>query len=381
MGIQKDEHQREIGDMAHQRDVHGAMTLNAEYYTSAEIYRQETEQIFQRQWMCCGRAAEFDQPGRCRVREIEGESLILLRDSGGALRCFYNVCRHRGTRLCEGDAGIEKVIRCAYHGWTYDVTGRLVNAPNMGEVDGFELSAYPLNAVETAEWEGFVFANLSEKPRQFDTAYRQVLGKFRDWSVNELVCVERRIYEVDANWKLLFQNYSECYHCSRVHPQLNALSENTSAANDLFDGAFLGGPMELAGGVDSMTTTGESCGVVFASLNDVQRRRVYYYTLFPTMFLSPHPDYVLVHRIERIGVARTRVVCEFLFDSEAAARPEFDPAPAVEFWDETNRQDWHICELSQQGIASRSYKPGPYSNLECTVAEFDRHYLHLLNGE
>lgn len=365
--------------MVDRRDTRGAKTLAAEYYTSAEISQRESERVFGRHWLCIGRSAEFVEPGRCRVLEVEGESLILVRDTGGSLRCFYNVCRHRGTRLCEDDCGVAaKVIRCAYHGWTYDLTGRLVNAPNMADVEGFAHAEYPLNAVESAEWEGFVFICFDENPVEFVSAYRPVIDRFQAWNLDQLVSVARRTYDVGANWKLLFQNYSECYHCSRVHPKLNALSSYTTAVNDLFEGPFLGGPMELDDGVASMSTTGAACGAVFRNLNAADRRRVYYYTLYPTMFVSPHPDFVLVHRIARLGVDRTQVECEFLFHPDSAARSGFDPAPAVEFWDETNRQDWHVCELSQQGIASRSYRPGPYSNLESTLAAFDRHYLKSL---
>jgi Rieske 2Fe-2S family protein len=144
---------------------------------------------------------------------------------------------------------------------------------------------------------------------------------------------------------------------------------------------FLGGPMRFAEGVESNSESGRACGVPFAGLDPHERRRVYYYSLFPTMFLSPHPDYVLVHRIERLGVAQTRVVCELLFPPEAVARPDFDPTPAVNFWDETNRQDWRVCELSQQGVSSAAYAPGPFSNLESIVAAFDAHYLQVLGHE
>ena len=136
--------------------------------------------------------------------------------------------------------------------------------------------------------------------------------------------------------------------------------------------------MQLADGVTSMTVTGKSCGEPFPDLDDQDRHRVYYYSLFPTLLLSPHPDFVLIHRIERADVATTRVVCEFLFPPDVAARPDFDASPAVNFWDETNRQDWHICEQSQLGVSSRAYQPGPYSDLECTVEAFDRHYLEVL---
>lgn len=365
--------------MTDERDAGNATALPAEYYLSADLYRRETERIFHRHWLCIGRASDLPSPGDYRELTVEGESLILQRDREGAIRGFYNVCRHRGMRLCEaGAAGRQKTIRCGYHGWTYDMSGRLVNAPNMAGVPGFDASAYPLAAVETAEWEGFLFMRFDSGGPPFESAFQTVLERFRPWQLADLVPGGQRIYDVDANWKLLFQNYSECYHCSRVHPRLNELSPFSTASNEVHEGPVLGGPMELAEGVGSMTTTGRPCGPVLAGLSAAEQRRVYYFTLFPTLFLSPHPDFVLVHRLERLAADRTRVVCEFLFPPETLADPRFDASPAIDFWDETNRQDWRVCEMSQQGISSRAYIPGPYSQLECTLAAFDRHYLSVL---
>jgi Rieske 2Fe-2S family protein len=114
---------------------------------------------------------------------------------------------------------------------------------------------------------------------------------------------------------------------------------------------------------------------VFSELTPQQRREVYYVTIFPTLFLSPHPDFVLTHRIERLSPQRTRIVCDFLFAPESVERAGFDADRAVQFWDLTNRQDWHVCQLTQTGTRSAAYSPGPYSNLESVLAAFDRYYL------
>lgn len=363
------------------RSAQGAKTLPREYYTSAEIYDRETERVFRTHWLCAGRATEIAAAGSYLLFDVDGECLILLRDGSGDVHGYYNVCRHRGTRLCEGPRGsLGRTICCPYHAWTYDLRGELTAAPNMKDAVDFDRTAYPLHRVETAVWEGFLFVNLSPDPVPIDEAFRPLAGRLSAWSLSELVSVARHEYDVHANWKLLFQNYNECYHCPRIHPALNALSGFTTASNDVISGGVLGGPMQLADGVASMSTTGEACGEPFATLSPEDRRRVYYYSLFPTLLVSPHPDYVLMHRIERRGVDRTRIVCEFLFPPDVASQPGFDPSPAVEFWDVTNRQDWHVCELSQAGVSSRAYVPGPYSNLESTVAAFDRHYLDALNA-
>lgn len=356
--------------------------LAARYFTSREIYDLESTRIFQRQWLCVGRAADTAAPGDYRLVELEGESLILLCDQDRQLRGFYNMCRHRGARLCESAEGkLGRAICCPYHGWTYDLQGRLIDAPGMAGAASFDAAAFPLKEVAAEVWEGFVFVNFHTEPFPFAAAWAPLAGKFRDWRLDELAVVRRIEYVVQANWKLVFQNYNECYHCPRVHPALNLLTPARSATNDLSSGPFLGGPMELTAGAATMSLGGRSCGDVFPNLNPADRRRVYYYSLFPTMLLSPHPDYVLVHRVQRLDISATRVTCELLFHPDSIRKPTFDPAPAITFWDQVNRQDWRVCELTQQGVTSRSYAPAPYSPRETMVAAFDQHYLHHLNTQ
>jgi Rieske 2Fe-2S family protein len=146
----------------------------------------------------------------------------------------------------------------------------------------------------------------------------------------------------------------------------------------LEEGPYLGGPMRLAQDGGSMTMTGRTCAPTLGSVAGEDLNQIYYYTIFPNMLLSLHPDYVLVHRIERLAVDHTRVVCQWLFHPDAMAAPDFDPSGAVEFWNMTNQQDWHVSELSQQGVASRAYRPGPYSDLESMIAAWDREYLRAL---
>ena len=186
-----------------------------------------------------------------------------------------------------------------------------------------------------------------------------------------------------ANWKLICQNYSECYHCPTVHPALNQLSPFQSFQTELTEGPFLGGPMRLTTPHGSMTLSGQRCappisGLAGGGLAGDGLQTVYYLSLFPSFFLSLHPDYVMVHRLEPQAPDRTRVICEWLFHPNALAQPNFAPDDAVDFWHMTNQQDWHVCELSQRGVSSRAYAPGPYANLENLLAAFDREYLRVM---
>jgi phenylpropionate dioxygenase-like ring-hydroxylating dioxygenase large terminal subunit len=191
-----------------------------------------------------------------------------------------------------------------------------------------------------------------------------------------LIILQDRQDNVQAFYNVC--RHSECYHCPTVHPTLNKLTPFRNSINDLDEGPFLGGPMQLASAGGSMTMTGNRCAVPLNGVRGDDLDRVYYYTIFPNLFLSLHPDYVLIHRGDPQGVGRTHITCEWYFHPDAVAAKDFDPAPAIEFWDMTNRQDWHLCTISQQDISSQAYSPGPYSNLESQLAAFDREYLHAL---
>jgi Rieske 2Fe-2S family protein len=359
--------------------VAGSHTLVGKYYTSEEIFAQEQEHIFGRRWVCIGRSEQLANPGDYRLAQVGGESLIVVRDSSSALDAYYNVCRHRGTRICEQERGkFSATIQCPYHAWTYNLRGELVGAPLMEEVAGFNKADYPLHRAALAEWEGFLFVNLSAEPEPFELAFALFIGKFPQWKLAELVVMRQAEYHVRANWKLVVQNYSECYHCPLIHPDLARRSPYRSGKNDLFSGAFLGGFMELNHEFGSLTMSGRACAAPIGEFSAEESQRVYYYSIFPSMLLSLHPDYVMCHILWPINVKETRIVCEWLFDPTARAQPGFDPDDAMKFWDMTNRQDWHACELAQLGVSSRRYAPSPYSSTESLLAAFDQEYLRAL---
>ncbi len=357
----------------------GQRTLPGRYYTSAEIYAEEQERIFTERWVCAGRAAEIPEAGDYVLRKIAGESVIVVRGRDGALRAFYNVCRHRGTRLCDEPQGrFSETIQCPYHAWTYTIDGQLIGAPHMNEVPGFDKGDYPLHAVPLETWEGFAFVNLAREPQAFAQAFTPLAGRFSRFNLPALKSARRIDYDVAANWKLVFQNYSECLHCPVIHPGLAKLTPYTSGANDLFDGPFLGGYMVITKEGGSLTLSGRACGAPVGVLPAEDRHRVYFYSLFPNLLLSLHPDYVMFHTLWPEGPGQTRISCEWLFHPDSFGQPGFDPDDAVRFWDETNRQDWHICERSHAGITSRAYVPGPYSPREGISAAWDREFLRAI---
>jgi phenylpropionate dioxygenase-like ring-hydroxylating dioxygenase large terminal subunit len=357
----------------------GQRTLPGRYYTSPEIHAEELERIFASRWICVGRGTELPNPGDYLLRTIAGESVIVVRGRDGAVRAFYNVCRHRGTRLCEERQGrFSETIQCPYHAWTYTIDGQLIGAPHMNEVAGFDKSDYPLHAVALETWEGFLFLNLAHEPEPFAQAFKPLIGRFSRFNLPLLRSARRIGYEVAANWKLIFQNYSECLHCPVIHPGLAKLTPYTSGANDLFEGPYLGGYMVLTQEGGSLTMSSRACGAPVGSLPAEELNRVYFYSIFPNLLLSLHPDYVMFHTLSPDGPGHTTITCEWLFHPDSFAQPGFDPDDAVRFWDLTNRQDWHICEQSHAGLSSRAYEPGPYSPREGIAAAWDREFLRAL---
>jgi len=364
----------------------GAKTLPQRYFVSPEVFAEERERIFSTQWVLVGHHGQL-KAGDHFVREVAGESLIIVRDQRGTVRAFYNVCRHRGTRLCEESTGHSSTIQCPYHAWTYGLDGRLVGAPHMDNVQGFDKAEHSLRAIELALWEGFIFVNLADKPTPLEEVFAPLAGKFTHWNLPKLRAAKLIEYEIRANWKLIFENYSECYHCPGVHPALQRLTPYDLAENDLCEGPFLGGFMPITKG-HSLTMTGNACALPVSSPPSLDSSaatikaedddRVFYYSIFPNMLLSMHPDYVMVHQLWPQSPERTLVHCEWFFHPEAFDRSDFHPEDAIEFWDMTNKQDWHVCELSQQGITSRAYRPGPYSPRESIPAAWDREYLRFM---
>jgi len=362
----------------------GAKTLPQRYFVSPEVFAEEQEKIFSDHWILAGHQSEIPKAGDYLIAEIAGESAIIVRtpsegscgagsDRTGKIRGFYNVCRHRGSRLKEDACGHLSAIQCPYHAWTYSLDGKLIGAPQMEE--NFDKADYSLATVNLELWEGFIFVNLKNNPIALAQWFGPLNSKFSEWRMSSLRSVRRIEYDVRANWKLVFENYSECYHCAGVHPELTKLSPSDSAQNDLFQGPFLGGFMTIEDG-RSLTRSGNACARSIASRVS---NRVFYYSIFPNMLLSLHPDYVMVHQLLPKSPSETLIRCDWFFHPGAFDRSDFNPDDAIEFWDMVNQQDWHVCQLSQQGISSRGYQPGPYSPRESIPAAWDDYYLKVLN--
>ncbi|HYM23368.1 MAG TPA: aromatic ring-hydroxylating dioxygenase subunit alpha [Vicinamibacterales bacterium] len=351
-------------------------TLPRRFYADADFYRRELERFYFNRWICAGRADQITDTGDYVTRTLGGESVIITRDASGAIHALFNVCRHRGTRICDNASGrFADRIQCPYHAWTYDLAGRLLAAPHMAP--DFCKDDYPLHRAGCAVWDGHVFVHLGRqgqdgRPVQDLRAQLADLPeRFATYRMQELRLGRRIVYDVKANWKLIVLNYNECLHCPTLHPALNRLHHYLGADNVEPTACYCGGAMGFKDGVETMSVDGKRRRAFLPGLDALQRQQVAYYAIYPNLLLSLHPDYMMTHTLWPRGHDRTEVVCEWHFHRDEMSKPGFRADDAVDFWDQTNREDWWIAEKSQAGIASRVYQPGPYSERESLLWSFD----------
>ncbi|MGQ0848493.1 MAG: aromatic ring-hydroxylating oxygenase subunit alpha [Actinomycetota bacterium] len=346
-------------------------SLPAAAYRSHDLFAWERHQIFGGGWVCLGRTTDLVAPGQLRAIEHGSETILLSNDLSGQIRGFSNVCRHRGHPLVEvGEPVDARLIRCPYHSWSYRFDGSLRAAPTLTQADEFDTADWPLSPVRVGEWLGWLFLDLSGQAPPLDITFGNLAEVLAPYEPERLVKVARHTYEIAANWKLVVENYHECYHCTSIHPELCQVSPVASGVDIAPSGLWCGGTMLLKDHAATMSLTGVSYGTNFRHLPEGRDRNVLYVGLWPNLLISPHPDYVMTHRMVPLAADRTYIECDWLFPPEALDLSDFDPAYAVEFWDITNREDWTACESVQRGTANRGFSPGPLSPWESTIYQF-----------
>jgi Rieske 2Fe-2S family protein len=369
-------------------------SLPSSWYLSDDIFAREKERIFFREWFCAGREEQLPNPGDSLILDVAGESVLVVRTKQRQLKAHYNVCRHRGARLCTGDTGGEGeqltggvtaagTIRCPYHLWTYSLDGRLLSAPHLRASDGLcqdDLSLYPVG-LET--WGGFFFLNLT--PAEAVSEGRSLLAQLgpipdrvKRYPLADLRSAHRITYDVTANWKVIAENYNECYHCAGVHPELcevvPAFKEHGGAHLDWEGG------IAHRDGAFTFTRSGTTNRLPFATLDENERIRHKGELIYPNFLLSLSPEHATAFFLFPIAPGKTRIVCDFLFHPDEIAKPGFDARDAVEFWDLINRQDWSICERVQLGMQARVHQFGYYAPMEDLSLDI-RRYVHERLGD
>ena len=338
-------------------------TLDRSAYLDADVFARERERIFAREWCIVGRSDEAPIAGDAFLLDLIGESLLVVRGDDEKLRAFFNVCRHRGAQIVDADSPrcfeIGATLRCPYHAWSYRRDGALARAPFL---DGLDKSQFGLHQASCAEWGGFVFVRLEPTGMQLQEQLGNIPERVQNYPLDELALGARLNYDVDANWKVIAENYNECYHCGPVHPELCDIvpAFRTRGGADLDWDAGI----PHRDGAWTFTMDGTSRREPFAGLDDDERVRHKGELVYPNFFLSLAADHVAVFMLFPIEADRTRVVFDALFHRDVVDANDFDPSDAVELWDITNRQDWSICERVQRGMRSRRWQHGWFAPME-----------------
>ena len=358
-------------------------SLPSHWYSSTAVFKAEKERIFFREWIVACREEEVPQPGDHRVLDVLGESVLLVRNRDGQLRAFYNVCRHRGSRLCRTPAEKESMrvtlpggitsgmIVCPYHQWSYDFNGALVAAPHLSGAAGFEKRDFHLYPVGVDSWGGFVFLHMTPAEAKPLAAQLDGMDRLRRYPLSALRVGATLRYEVAANWKIVCENYNECYHCGGVHPELCALVPSFREAGGA--GLDWNRGIPHREGAYTFTRSGTTARRAFPGLNPDEQVRHKGELLYPNLLMSAACDHVAAFILEPKGPERTDITCHFLFETQEIAKRGFDASDAVEFWDLVNTQDWAVCAGVQMGIRSRVHAHGWYAPMEDSSLDIRRY--------
>jgi Rieske 2Fe-2S family protein len=345
--------------------------LPARAFVDPGVLEWELERIFGG-WICVGHVSQVAEPGSYLMREIGPDSVVVMGGADGRPHAFLNVCRHRGARLLSDPEGtVGRRVVCPYHAWSYALDGELTSARHMEGVEDFDTACWGLHPVRMASVAGLVLIDLSGEAPDAEGHVGELRAHLERYRLDGLRRVRRISYGVAANWKAIAENYSECLHCPGVHPELNALSHYMSGEVMEGAGAWCGGSMTLRDGASTMGRRGGGGRPPIDGLAAADLRSVLYFVLFPNALVSLHPDYVMLHTLWPRAVDRTEVICEWFFEPATIATEGFDPSDAIDFWDQVNREDWHVCELTQKGVRTRGYALGRYSAEEVDVHAFD----------
>ncbi|GAA0475182.1 aromatic ring-hydroxylating dioxygenase subunit alpha [Streptomyces olivaceiscleroticus] len=338
-------------------------TLPGTSYTDPETFRQEQEKIFERLWFCAVRSADLDKPGAFRTVQVGRESVLITRNRKGELRAFLNICRHRGARLCTEESGENRRnLQCPYHAWTYDFDGKLVAAPNLTSMPDIDRTERGLVTVPLREWLGYAWVCLADEPPSFeDTVIGAAVERLGDaahierYRTEGLALGKRITYDVAANWKLIIENFMECYHCATIHPEL------TDVLPEFADGFaaqyYVGHGAEFAPEAEGFTVDGKGGFGRLPEIAEDQDRRYYAITVRPQVFVNLVPDHVIVHRMFPMAADRTVVECDWLYLPEVVESGA-DVSSSVELFHRVNQQDFEACERTQPAMDSRAYRDG-----------------------
>jgi Rieske 2Fe-2S family protein len=343
-------------------------TLPGRAYAATELFDEELRTVFGTSWLCVERAGALNAPGSFRTIQIGDENVLVVRDRDGSIKAMLNVCRHRGARVCaEAEGSVRRAFRCPYHAWTYGLDGALIAAPNLAEFTDVDRGDYGLARVHAREWLGYVWISLADDPPSFEqTVVAPANARFGDdetlshYTLEALSVGATITYDVKANWKIIIENFYECYHCPTIHPELvevlpefqqGRATQWTAAAEGNYKGADFGAQIK------GFTIDGQEGVTPLPDLAPELDRQYFGMTIRPQVIINLVPDHIIFHRLYPLAADHTIVVCDWLFNP-AVIDNEEDTSRSVALFDRVNQQDMAVCERCQLGMKSRGYADG-----------------------
>lgn len=356
-------------------------SFSRDEYISPEIFATEMQKIFETNWCFAGLSEDLKKVGDRIVAEIGTESILILRNRDNELRAFYNVCQHRGSQLCDqSGSGFGAAITCPYHSWSYSVEGDLIATP-LHEKDSIDRSTLSLKKVQVAEWQGCIFVSLNQNAKPLiewlDEHYSRPrnLEKF---NLGSLKNARVTIDEVEANWKVLGENYSECLHCAVVHPELVDLvpvyKTGTTTQEDRTDWG-----VSLAEGATALSYKQNENLPLLPAMDDLDDYSVFSAFVYPNMLIDISPTVAVLTRYVPRSATHTSIFTYYLFPNEVVDNPEFDLEPTIAFSDLVNQQDVSVCVRVQKGVASKSFSNAYHTKMERYCRHLIRRYRQELS--
>lgn len=366
-------------------------SLDQRFYSDPDIYELEIERIINRNWILAGHISQLPEPGDFKVLNVARESAIIVRGKDGELKGFANVCRHRGSLVCLDSAGHADKFVCPYHGWTYDIDGRLFAARNMP--DDFDMAEYSLNPVSVDVIHGLIFVCFTEAPPSLEGAKRDLAEPMAMFDFENLKVATQKSYEIPANWKLSIENYQECYHCATAHPEyarmhtlmldhdkrervqgkmlarMEACGLKNIGINHIDTAARSG---EIGYGYsrtalfDKYKTGSKDGGPVAPLLGDLTDYDggASDLSFGPFSFLLAYSDHVVAYVFTPVNQKMSNCEIYWLVRGDAEEGKDYDVDALTWLWDVTTQADKKIIVNNSKGVHSKYYKPGPFSGME-----------------
>ena len=374
-------------------------SLEQPYYTSSAIFEAEWEHIWKKYWLFAGTTADIPKAGDYFTYTVHKDSIIIIRGNNGEVYAHYNTCRHRGSLICLEEKGNAPKLVCPYHQWVYDKDGKLLKARLMP--DDFDRSSHGLPPVHVQVVDGFIFISLANNPPDFSKVVNDYAPFLKPFKINEAKVAYKKRYTLRTNWKLIAENFRECYHCGPAHPeycsaviganlresvddvlaerkkewQANGLAtETVNFENDSFHFAIR---YPLRPGVMSYSLDGKAVAVPMGEHHDYNAG-VLGLVVYPNFWMDAVSDYMWTMRLTAVSPSRTDIDLAWLVDGDAKEGADYTIDRLTDFWRITGEQDWELCENNFRGVESSHYSPGPYAPVEADVAKFVDWYIDRL---